>query len=357
MAAAKNTPPIIGISTGDLNGIGLEVILKTFADPRMCELCTPVIFANAKVVSYHRKACDLTQLHYQQISRVADAHSGKLNVCNIWDDNANIELGKLNPDNGTFAVMSIKACVDAFDRKEVDAIVTAPIHKEACYHETHFPFSGHTGFFADHYKQKALMLLCEGDFRVALVTDHIPLENVSQSIDQATLKTFITKLHDGLQTDFGVHKPRIAVLGLNPHAGDGGLIGDEDVQTIAPVVEALRNEGKLVFGPYPADGFFGRQNQNSVNAVVAMYHDQGLAPFKALSFGNGVNVTLGLPLVRTSPDHGTGFDIAGSNSADENSFRQAVYEAINIVKHRGTHRELTNNPLNVRPTKKQEGYH
>lgn len=356
MAANKTTLPVIGISVGDLNGIGLEVILNTFADSRMLELCTPVVFANAKVVSYHRKACNLMQLHYQQINNVEDAHQGKLNVCNIWDDNVNIELGKLNPAIGKYAVMSIKACVDAYDRKAVNAIVTAPIHKEACFNDKHFPFSGHTGYFANHYHKNALMLLCEGSFRVALVTDHIPLENVSQSIDQEKLQSFILTLHDSLRSDFGVVKPKIAVLGLNPHAGDGGLIGDEDAKVIAPVVETLRNDGKLVFGPYPADGFFGRQNQNNFDAVVAMYHDQGLAPFKALSFGNGVNVTLGLPIVRTSPDHGTGFDIAGTNDADENSFRQAVYQALSIVKHRGVHGEINSNPLVVRPPKKQSGH-
>lgn len=356
MASGNHDLPVIGISVGDLNGIGLEVVLKTFADARMCELCTPVIFGSAKVVSYHRKACELMQMHYQQIQKIEDAHPGKINVCNIWDENVNIELGKLNIENGKFAVHSIKACVEAFDKGQIDAVVTAPIHKEACYNETDFPFSGHTGFFADHYKQNAIMLLCEGDFRVALVTDHIPLENVSQTITTEMLEGFVKKLEEGLRSDFGVNKPRIAVLGLNPHAGDGGLIGDEDQSVIAPVIEAMRNDGKVVFGPYPADGFFGRGNQHNVDAVVAMYHDQGLAPFKALSFGNGVNVTMGLPLIRTSPDHGTGFDIAGSNSADENSYRQAVFEALTIIKHRGTHQKFSANPLKTQRSKKREGF-
>lgn len=345
MAHTKHKLPVIGISCGDLNGIGLEVVLKTFSDGRFFELCTPVIFANAKVVSYHRKACHLNQLHYQQIKQVSEAHPGKLNVCNTWNDNVNIELGSVSKEVGAFAVQSLKACVDAFDNGDVDAIVTAPIHKEACYDEKNFPFSGHTGYFAEHYKQTALMLLCSGEFRVALVTDHIPLNHVSDAITTDKLRVFIEKLGDALKVDYGLQKPRIAVLGLNPHAGDGGLIGDEDQKIIAPVVQSKRDEGMLVFGPFPADGFFGRGQQNAVDAVVSMYHDQGLAPFKALSFGSGVNVTLGLPIIRTSPDHGTGFDIAGKNEADEQSFRSAVFQALDIVKNRKMHKDITANPL------------
>lgn len=323
----------------------MEVILQTFVDTRMLELCTPVIFASAKVVSYHRKVCNLTQLHYQQVKNVTEIHPGKLNVVNVWDDDVNIQLGQIDPQVGRFSVVSLKACLDAFDKGQIDAVVTAPIHKASSYHKEHFPFQGHTGYLASRYKNKAVMLLMDADLRVALFTDHVPLKDVSGFVKSESLETFIRILHENLQIDFGIRKPRIAVFGLNPHAGDEGLIGAEDKEVILPVITRLQEDNMLVYGPFAADGFFGSEQHKKFDAIVAMYHDQGLAPFKALSFGSGVNVSLGLPVVRTSPDHGTGFGIAGQNTANPESFRQAVYSAIDIAKNRRVNREVSKNPL------------
>ncbi|MCC5918276.1 MAG: 4-hydroxythreonine-4-phosphate dehydrogenase PdxA [Cryomorphaceae bacterium] len=345
MAPIETQLPRIGITCGDLNGIGMEIVLKAFSDPRMCEICTPVIFASAKVVSYHRKAGNFINLHYQQVKSTAELQPGKINVVNCWEADVNINLGEIDPVVGAFAIKSLKAAVKAYDEGGVDAIVTAPIHKAASYHETDFPYSGHTGFLAEHYRDKAIMLLCEGDFRVALLTDHIPLANVSETITAEDLEIALRKLYKSMRVDYGLQKPKIAVLGLNPHAGDEGLIGIEEQNIIGPTVEKLRNENMTIFGPFPADGFFGRGRQAQFDVVMAMYHDQGLAPFKALSFGSGVNITHGLPLIRTSPDHGTGFDIAGQNIADENSFRQSVFLALEVFKNRKMHKEDTKNVL------------
>jgi 4-phospho-D-threonate 3-dehydrogenase / 4-phospho-D-erythronate 3-dehydrogenase len=345
MGTKESTLPTIGISCGDLNGIGMEVILQTFADIRMLELCTPVIFASAKVVSYHRKVCNLIQLHYQQVKSVGEIHPGKLNVVNVWDEDVNIQLGQIDSQVGKFSIVSLKACLDAFDNGQIDAVVTAPIHKASSFDKTHFPFQGHTGYLASRYKNKAIMLLMDSNLKVSLFTDHIPLKDVSSFVTPESVESFIRILHENLQVDFGLRKPRIAVFGLNPHAGDEGLIGEEDKEVIQPVISRLQDENMLVYGPFAADGFLGSEQHKKFDAIVAMYHDQGLAPFKALSFGSGVNVSLGLPVVRTSPDHGTGFDIAGQNIANSESFRKAVYSAIDIVKNRKIHKEVSKNPL------------
>ncbi|TVQ80309.1 MAG: 4-hydroxythreonine-4-phosphate dehydrogenase PdxA [Flavobacteriales bacterium] len=345
MGTAEKELPRIGISCGDLNGISLEVILQTFNDTRMLELCTPVLFASAKVVSYHRKVCNLMQFHFQQIKSAKEAHSGKFNVVNLWDDEVNIQLGEIDLLVGKRAVDSLQAALEACDKGEVQAVVTGPIHKAACYDEKTFPFHGHTGYLASRYQSDAIMMLMDGDFRVALFTDHIPISKVADHIKPDVLEAFLRRLIDSMIADFGIRKPRVAVLGLNPHAGDEGLIGNEDQENIAPVVAKLREENQLVFGPFAADGFFGKQQHQQFDVVVAMYHDQGLAPFKALSFGGGVNISLGLPVVRTSPDHGTGFDIAGKNEANEESFRQAVFAALDTIQHRSLHKDLQSNVL------------
>lgn len=342
----KSENIIVGISIGDLNGIGPEVILKTFEDARMLEFCTPVIFGNVRTLSFIKKQLDLT-LVLHGIDQLDQIVPGKINVINIWKEPVEITPGQMSPQVGQYAVKSFVAAVSALNENKIDVLVTAPIHKYAVQSEE-FSFPGHTEYLDRQLEGNALMLMIKDTLRVGLLTDHVPVNEVAQHLSAELIRTKIQTISHTLVRDFSITKPRIAVLGLNPHAGDGGVIGSEDRDIIAPVVRSMFEAGTLVFGPFPADGFFGSGAYKKYDAVIASYHDQGLIPFKTLAFGGGVNFTAGLNRIRTSPDHGTAFDIAGKGVADHHSFKEAVYLALDIYHSRAQHSELTRSPLKVK---------
>jgi 4-hydroxythreonine-4-phosphate dehydrogenase len=340
----KRDLPIIGITCGDLNGIGMEVIMKTLQDPQLMDLCTPVVFASSKVAGYHRKALDMQQFNFHLISSLDAIQEGKPNLLNTWQEAVNLEYGQESEEVGSFALQSIDAAIAAHKSGQIDAVVTAPIHKNTIkLKDRHF--AGHTGYLGEETGGDPIMILAHEGLRVGLVTGHLPIRAVAEAITTEKVLAALRKMHHSLQVDFGIQRPKIAVLGLNPHAGDNGLLGEEEQTVIAPALATGQEEGLIVYGPFAADGFFGSGQFEKFDGILAMYHDQGLVAFKTLAFGNGVNVTAGLPLVRTSPDHGTGFDIAGKGIADENSFRQALYMAVDIWRNRSLHEELTANPL------------
>lgn len=344
MKKAENI--IVGISIGDLNGIGSEVVLKTFEDSRMLELCTPVIFANVKILSFAKKSLDAgMQLH--GIDSLDQIITGKINVLNVWKESVNIEYGVNDENVGKYAIKSFVSATKALKEGLVDVLVTAPINKYNIQAED-FKFPGHTDYLDQELEGDALMFMVQDNLRVGLITDHIPVNEVSAHLTEALIKKKIETIKKSLIQDFSINKPRIAVLGLNPHAGDGGVIGKEDDEIIKPVIKKMFESGTLVFGPYPADGFFGSNQYEKYDAVIATYHDQGLIPFKTLSFGNGVNYTAGLNKIRTSPDHGTAYDIAGKGVADHNSFKEAVYLAIDIYHSRNEYQIISQNPLKIK---------
>ncbi|MDX5324671.1 MAG: 4-hydroxythreonine-4-phosphate dehydrogenase PdxA [Bacteroidota bacterium] len=340
----ENPLPIIGISCGDLNGIGMEVILKTLDDPVLMDLCTPVVFASSKVVSYHKKALGAYDVNFHIIDRSSDVYRGKPNLVNCWKDMVNLNFGQVDDEVGSYSLRSIDEALKAWKQKEIDVLVTAPINKNNIHIEGR-TFTGHTGYLGEETGGEPLMILFSENMRVGLVTEHLPLSEVAGKISSERILSKLRAMNHSLKMDFSIRKPRIAVLGLNPHAGEDGLLGNEEKEIIQPAIEKAMEEGMMVYGPYAADGFFGQSTYEKFDAVLAMYHDQGLAPFKALNMSQGVNFTAGLPLVRTSPDHGTGYDIAGKGEADENSFRQAIYAAIDIWRRRMENLELTSNPL------------
>jgi 4-hydroxythreonine-4-phosphate dehydrogenase len=333
----------VGISIGDINGIGIEVILKTFTDKRMLDFCIPVIFGSTKVVSYYNKILK-SEMQFHGISDVNKIAEGKINVINLWNEDVEITPGKSNEVGGKYAYISLKESVKSLNSGAIDVLVTAPINKENIQSEE-FKFAGHTEFLEHEIEGKSLMILMTDSLRVGLITGHIPISEVSSSITPELIKEKVAILYETLQKDFGISKPKIALLGLNPHSGDNGLIGKEDEEIIRPTVKELFNEKKLVYGPYAADGFFGSNVYKQFDGVLAMYHDQGLAPFKALSFGKGVNFTAGLKLIRTSPDHGTAYEIAGKGVADESSFKEALFKSIELFKKRSEYLELNQNKL------------
>jgi 4-hydroxythreonine-4-phosphate dehydrogenase len=348
-------PVRVGISCGDLNGIGLEVVLKTFEDPRMLQEVTPVLYCGAKALAYHRKALGgLEQMQVNGIANAQDALPKRLNVVHIWDEEVAIEPGKPSGAAASFAIRSLEAAAQDLSSGKVDVLVTAPIDKHSM-ELAGFAFPGHTEFLAHMAggDQEVLMLLVSENLRVGTVTGHIALKNVADAITTERILVKARLMHQSLMRDFGIDAPRIAVLGLNPHAGDGGTLGSEDKDRIAPAVRKLNEEGIAAMGPYPADGFFGNGSYAHFDGVLAMYHDQGLAPFKALSFGHGVNYTAGLPIVRTSPDHGTGMDIAGKGVAEAGSFRHAVWLACDIREQREIHKAITANPLQPQKREKE----
>ena len=334
----------IGITSGDINGIGTEIIIKTLNDNLITDLCTPIYYGSSKVVSFYKKTLDLPDFNFNKIRSADEANPKKNNLINIWDEELSIEPGKSNNTFGKYAYYSLKTATDDLLQGKIQALVTAPIDKKNIQ-SNEFNFPGHTEYLAHRAEGNALMILSSEEMRVALVTGHIPLSEVSKKITKEAVIEKIKKLNQSLITDFSIRKPRIAVLGLNPHAGDNDLIGKEDKEMILPAIETSKSQGILTFGPFPADGFFGNMLHKKYDAVLAMYHDQGLSPFKLSSFGNGINYTAGLKIIRTSPDHGTAFDIAGKNKANENSFRQAIYTAIEIYKNRTTNSQLVSNPL------------
>lgn len=337
---------IVGISIGDLNGIGPEIILKTFEDNRMLEMCTPVIFGNVKVLSFIKKNFELTcNLH--GIDSLDQMVIGKINVLNIWKESVNIEFGKNDETVGQYAVKSFTEAVAALKAKKIDVLVTAPINKYNIQSDD-FKFPGHTDYLDKELEGDALMLMVQDNLRVGLLTDHIPVNEVSAHLTEALIRKKLLTVNNSLKQDFGINKPKIAVLGVNPHSGDNGVIGKEDDEVVKPALKKLFEEGVLVFGPYSADSFFGSGQYEKYDAVIAAYHDQGLIPFKTLAFGGGVNYTAGLEAVRTSPDHGTAYDIAGKGVADFNSFKEALYMALDIFHSRGQYAEMTKNPLKIR---------
>jgi 4-hydroxythreonine-4-phosphate dehydrogenase len=336
----------IGISVGDINGIGMEVILKTLDDPRITQLCTPVVYGSSKVLSYHKNIVNIGDF---PIANVRDAHhlkAGEVNVVNCWQDNVRITLGKASEESGKFAYISLDRAVQDLNAGLIDALVTAPINKHAMQ-LAGFPHTGHTEFLtAKANVQDSLMLMVNDQLRVALATNHIPVSEISKKLNKEVILRKLTLLNQSLKMDFGIQKPKIALLGLNPHAGDEGSIGKEEQQFIIPAIQEAKSKGIFAVGPYPADGFFGSGTYQHFDAVLAMYHDQGLVGFKSLSFESGVNFTAGLPFVRTSPDHGTAYNITGQNKASADSFREALFMAIEIVKKRADYKEMYANPLN-----------
>lgn len=336
----------VGITHGDTNGVGYELIFKTFGDQDMFDLCTPVVYGSPRVATYHRKALNL-QRNFQIVQSGAEARDGQLNLVACFDDEVKIEMGQVSRDAGRAARLALERATRELKEGKIDVLVTAPICKESikC---AEFPFSGHTEYLQTSLGDEgdeALMILFSEQMRVALVTTHLALRDVPAVITPENVEKKIRLFLDSLSRDFLLPNPRIAVLGLNPHNGDGGAIGTEEKEIIIPVIEKLVAEGKHVYGPYAADGFFGRADYRAFDGVLAMYHDQGLAPFKSLSMGGSVNYTAGLPFVRTSPDHGTAFEIAGKGMASETSFRQAVYKAIDIYRNRERYDEANENPL------------
>ncbi len=351
----------IGITHGDINGIGLEVIIKTFMDPQMLEVCTPVLFSSQKTFSFHRKMLNV-EMRFNPIRDVEQAADGQFNIINLYEEEPVIEFGASQEQAGKYALKSIEAACEALENKKIDALVTAPINKHNIQ-SPEFQFKGHTDYLEMRFKDSALMLMCADKLRVGVVTGHIPVANISAIINEEKIVQKIKLMHASLASDFGIRKPKIAVLGLNPHAGDNGVIGSEEKSVIIPAITQVKNDGMFVMGPYSADGFFSRSTTSTgmgsamydkFDGVLAMYHDQGLIPFKAIAFDTGVNYSAGLSIIRTSPDHGVGYDIAGKNQASESSFRSAVYLACDIYKTRNMEKLITADPLKALSKKERD---
>lgn len=337
--------PVVAITPGDTNGVGYEVIMKTFAEPMMCDLCTPIIYGNPKTMTYHRKALGI-DVNYTVIQHPTEAVEGRLNVLAVSDDEIKIDFGQSSQEAGRAALQSLEAAMADYREGNYDVLVTAPINKHSIQSdEFHFP--GHTEYIEQRVGDgdKALMILLNDRVRVALATTHLPISEIASHLTTEGILEKLRLLHKTLCRDFLITHPRIAVLALNPHAGDDGLLGQEEKEIIQPAIDQANAEHIDAYGPYPADGFFGSAAYEHYDAILAMYHDQGLAPFKVLAMDDGVNFTAGLPIIRTSPDHGTAYDIAGKSQADENSFRQAVYLAIDVWRNRQRYDEAFENPL------------
>ena len=336
--------PVIGITCGDINGIGTELIIKTLSDHRLLDQCTPVIFGSHKLINFYRKSVPEANFNYQSIKDFSKVNHKQINIFNCWEEDITVAPGQLTETGGRYAVKSLLAAADALAGGHIQGLVTAPIHKKNVQGDD-FRYTGHTPFLKDVAGAKdVLMLLYADNLRVALVTEHLPVKSVVESITKENIISKINLLNNCLKRDFGIDKPKIAVLGLNPHAGDEGVIGDEEASLIRPAIKQAK-QNLLVFGPYSADAFFARRSYLQFDAVLAMYHDQGLIPFKTIAMGEGVNFTAGLPFVRTSPDHGTAFDIAGKNKADATSFMAAIFECVDIINRRREYDERNRNPL------------
>lgn len=331
---SSSEKPRIGITLGDLNGIGTEVVIKALADNRLVSMITPVIYGSTRVLSYYRKLMNVEDFNYSQVKTKGQLFSKTINVVNCWEDVIEITPGQPSRQSGKAAFLCLKNAVEELKEGHIDALVTAPIDKNTI-HGDDFPYHGHTEFFTKEFNAvESLMLLAGETLKVGLVTEHVPLKEVSSMITPERIELKIRLLELSLKKDFNINKPKIAVLALNPHAGDNGLIGSEEQEIIKPVIDALKTKGKLIMGPFAADGFFAAGQHTKYDGILAMYHDQGLVPFKMVDFSSGVNFTAGLPIVRTSPDHGTAYGLAGKNQADESSMRQAIYLAHDIIKNR-----------------------
>ena len=334
---------ILGLSVGDLNGIGLELIISIFEDKRMLDFCTPVVFGSLKTVNFVKKHLK-SNIGVHAIKDINGVTKGKFNVLGSYKDDFEIKFGEENPRIGEVAIESFTKATKALKEGAIDVLVTAPINKHNIQSET-FKFPGHTDYLNQELDGESLMLMVNDGLRVGLLTDHVAVKDVSEAITPELIKRKIETIYNSLKQDFRIGKPKIAVLGINPHTGDNGVIGDEDDTVLRPTLEAIKKGGKLVFGPYSADSFFGSDNYKQFDAIIASYHDQGLIPFKTLSFGEGVNYTAGLEKIRTSPDHGTAYEIAGKGIADANSFKKAIFTALELFRNRKEYLELTENPL------------
>jgi 4-hydroxythreonine-4-phosphate dehydrogenase len=337
----------LGISVGDINGIGMEVIIKTFADNRMMEICTPIVYGSSKVSTYHRKAMGVNDFSFNYIKSLKEVNHKKPNLLECWKEDVDIKLGESNEDGGKYAFLSLEAATKDLAEGNIDALITAPINKDNIQSEE-FNFPGHTEYLTEKFDGESLMLMVNDNIKIGVATNHIPVSAIANTLTADTIFSKLKILNKSLVQDFSLNGPRIAVLGLNPHAGDNGLIGKEENDIIIPAINNAKSIGINAFGPYPADGFFGSGNYKKFDAILAMYHDQGLIPFKSLSFGEGVNFTAGLSIIRTSPDHGVAYEIAGQNKAEENSFRKAVYMACDIFKSRTLAKEINENPLTIK---------
>lgn len=336
--------PVIGFTCGDLNGIGIELIIKTLSDHRILEICTPVVFANNKCINFYKKTMPEVNFSYSSVKELNRLNPKQVNIFNCWEEEVVINPGQLNEIGGKYALESLTQATQALKEGLIHGLVTAPIHKKNIHTEA-FPYTGHTPYFKAFFNvSDVVMFMVAENMRVGLVTEHVTVAEVSKHITRENILLKLKIMHNSLQKDFGVDKPKIAVLGLNPHAGDEGLIGAEEETIIKPAIKDAK-QSMLVFGPYSADAFFARGQFEKFDAVLAMYHDQGLIPFKSLAIGEGVNYTAGLPVIRTSPDHGTAFDIAGKDKADANSFIVAVFEAVDIYRSRNGYKEMRANPL------------
>ncbi|HAP71017.1 MAG TPA: 4-hydroxythreonine-4-phosphate dehydrogenase PdxA [Cryomorphaceae bacterium] len=338
------TKPVVGITCGDLNGIGMEIIIKALEDERVAELCTPLVFASSKLASYHRKVIDKRDFNFNAVDSIDQIKEGKNNLISVWEDNVELELGVPTDVSGAYAIKSIDAAIEAAKAGHIHAIVTAPINKHNIA-EQHEGFRGHTGYLAEAFGNEVLMVLASDYIRVATVTGHVPIKDVATSLTQEKIEQSLALLVQSLKRDFGKVKPAIAVLGLNPHAGEIGTIGSEEAEIIAPAVANSQKLGAIIKGPYPADGFFGQGHEERFDAVLGMYHDQVLIPFKSLAMGTGTNCTAGLSVVRTSPDHGTAMHIAGQGKADHSSFQHAIFTAVETVQSQIQYDKMTANPL------------
>ena len=336
--------PIIGITCGDINGIGIELIIKTFANNEILNLCTPIVFANSKCINFYRKTIPEVNISYNNTRDFSKLSSRQLNIFNCWDEDVQINPGIMNDIGGMYALKSLQEATAALKANHIHALITAPIHKKNIQ-TSEFKHSGHTPYFKEYFNVKdVVMLMVAENLRVGLVTEHLPIKDVASHITKEAIISKLKIINETLQKDFGIDKPRIAVLGLNPHAGDEGVIGTEEAEIIKPAVKESK-QNMMVFGPYSSDAFFARGQYEKFDAVLAMYHDQGLIPFKSLAIGEGVNYTAGLPVVRTSPDHGVAFDIAGKGIADHTSFLASIFEAIDIVRRRNGFASARSNPL------------
>jgi 4-hydroxythreonine-4-phosphate dehydrogenase len=336
--------PIIGFTCGDLNGIGIELIIKSLHDNRLLEICTPVVFASNKVVNFYRKSLPDINFVFTSCKDFNRLNNKQVNVLNCWEEEVAINPGELNETGGKYALISLQQGVEALKKGQIHALVTAPIHKKNIQNNN-FKHSGHTPYLKEFFGvNDVVMLLVAENMKVGLVTEHMPIAEVAKHITKESIISKLNIIKNSLQKDFGIDKPRIAVLGLNPHSGDEGLIGNEEEQIIKPAIKESK-QNMMVFGPYSADAFFARGQHERFDAVLAMYHDQGLIPFKSMAIGEGINYTAGLPIIRTSPDHGTAFDIAGKGKADESSFLSAIYYAVDIIRVKNGYTEMRQNPL------------
>ncbi|MCO5248278.1 MAG: 4-hydroxythreonine-4-phosphate dehydrogenase PdxA [Chitinophagales bacterium] len=346
----------VGISIGDIAGIGPEVIMKTFIDDRMFKLFTPILFGNAKVLSFYKKELNIDKIQYNTVKSIQQLSHNSLNIVQVWDEDVEIKPGKPDKKTGELALKSLQGAVQALKDGDIDVLVTAPINKNYI-HSAEFPFSGHTSYlekeFGDH---QSLMFMVSENLRVGLVTEHVPVKEISEHISKEAIVKKLGLIERSLIEDFGIDRPKIAVLGLNPHKGDDGLLGTEEIDIITPAIKEVREKETLVFGPYSADGFFAKETYKLFDATLAMYHDQGLIPFKSLCVGSGTNYTAGLSIVRTSPDHGTAENIAGKDKADESSFRDAIFCAIDIYRNREDYKERNADPLVRRANLRDEKY-